>query len=138
MKTPAMLTSVFLALSLAACGSGTAPIPTTFTGTWDDTVKNEFGVVRTHYKLTQTGNQVSGEAFWANKGQLLHVGSVSGEKAADGTGKIVTILSDNAQSGKALLLGSFKGVGFEGTLTVTRADGSLNQVVAIKLVKTAN
>jgi hypothetical protein len=142
MKTIGIITTLLaLVLTLAACGSSPAPTSNTnpntsnYSGTWSDTLKNQYGIVRMQYNLSQDGSALSGEAFASKQTELVRVGTVTGSVEANGTAELELTFNDNGAKGSAILQGSFSGNSFSGTLRTFYSNGSPNQVVSQDLVR---
>jgi hypothetical protein len=139
MKTIGIIATLLaLVFSLAACGSSSPnPNPNTgsYGGTWSDTVKNQYGIVRMQYKLTQEGSTLSGEAFASKGSDLVRVGTVTGTVEANGSAELELTFNDNGAKGSGVLQGAFSGDSFSGTLKTFYSNGSPNQVVSQNLVR---
>jgi predicted small lipoprotein YifL len=141
MKTIGIIATLLaLVFSLAACGSSSPnpnanPNTSSHSGTWSDTVKNQYGVVRMQYKLTQEGSTLSGEAFASKGSELVRVGTVTGTVEANGTAKLELTFNDNGAKGSGVLQGAFSGNSFSGMLRTFYSSGNPNQVVSQDLVR---
>lgn len=135
-KLTSFVASIFLALVLSSCGSAGTPTPQGgFGGTWNDTVKNSYGIVRMQYKLVQQGDQLSGQVYASKNNELLRVGTLSGTLSSDGSAQIESVFNENGASGSSKLSGTFSGNGFSGTLRTYKSNGSPNETVSQKLVR---
>jgi major membrane immunogen (membrane-anchored lipoprotein) len=140
MKSIGIITALLaLVLTLVACGSRPTPNsnPNTgnYSGTWSDTVKNQYGIVRMQYKLSQDGNTFSGEAFASKQAELVRVGTVTGSVAANGKAELELTFDDNGAKGSAVLQGAFSGNSFSRMLRTFYSNGNPNQVVSQDLVR---
>jgi hypothetical protein len=141
MKTIGIIaTFLALVLSLVACGSS-SPSPnsnsntSSYSGTWSDTVKNQYGIVRMQYQLSQDGNALSGDAFASKGSELVRVGTVAGTVEANGKAELELTFNDNGAKGSAILQGAFSGNSFSGMLRTFYSNGNPNQVVSQDLVR---
>jgi hypothetical protein len=140
MKTIGIIATLLaLVLTLAACGSSPTPHsnPNTsnYSGIWSDTVKNQYGIVRMQYELTQEDGALSGEALASKGSELVRVGTVAGTVKANGSAELELTFNDNGAKGSATLQGSFSGNSFSGTLRTFYSNGSPNQVVSQDLIR---
>jgi hypothetical protein len=120
MKTIGIIATLLaIVLGLVACGSSSpnpTPNPSSYNGTWSDTVKNQYGIVRMQYQLSQDSNALSGNAFASKGSQLVRVGTVTGTVEANGRAELEMTFNDNGAKGSAILQGAFSSNSFSGML----------------------
>ncbi len=87
-------------------------------GSWLSPVTAENGVPISRYDIVQTGNVLSGEAYWRSEGALERIGSFSGTIDADGNAQWLVVLDDNGWDGtesvEARFVGAEAGSGTQG------------------------